>query len=56
MDIIRYSSAKESQPIDNPLQFYAATKRFNELTAHAYSHLYKLPATGLKFLMASEPC
>lgn len=47
--------AKESHPVDNPLQFYAATKRFNELTAHAYSHLYKLPTTGLRFFTAYGP-
>ena len=33
----------EGQGVDHPLQFYAATKRANELMAHAYSHLYRLP-------------
>ena len=33
---------KESDPVDHPIQLYAATKRSNELIAHAYSHLYGL--------------
>jgi UDP-glucuronate 4-epimerase len=39
----------EHSGVDHPLQFYAATKRANELMAHAYSHLYRLPTTGLRF-------
>jgi UDP-glucuronate 4-epimerase len=39
----------ESQRIDQPLSFYAATKAANELMAHTYAHLYQLPATGLRF-------
>lgn len=35
---------------DHPLQFYAATKRADELMAHSYSHLFGLPITGLRFL------
>lgn len=40
---------------DHPLQFYAATKRSNELMAHAYSHLYALPTTGLRFFTVYGP-
>jgi UDP-glucuronate 4-epimerase len=40
---------------DHPLSLYAATKRSNELTAHAYSHLYGLPATGLRFFTVYGP-
>ncbi len=39
----------EQQPSVHPLQFYAATKRANELMAHSYSHLFGLPTTGLRF-------
>lgn len=42
----------EHQSADHPLQFYAATKRANELMAHAYSNLFKLPTTGLRFFTA----
>ncbi|MFC3285757.1 NAD-dependent epimerase [Litchfieldella rifensis] len=41
--------------VDHPLQFYAATKRANELMAHSYSHLYKLPTTGLRFFTVYGP-
>jgi UDP-glucuronate 4-epimerase len=46
---------RESQGVDHPLQFYAATKRANELMAHAYSHLYGLPTTGLRFFTVYGP-
>ena len=39
----------EEQRIDQPLSFYAATKAANELMAHTYAHLYRLPVTGLRF-------
>ena len=39
---------KENYPTDHPIQLYAATKKSNELMAHAYSHIYKIP-TGLRF-------
>lgn len=39
----------EDQRIDQPLSFYAATKAANELMAHTYAHLYRLPLTGLRF-------
>jgi UDP-glucuronate 4-epimerase len=41
--------------VDHPISLYAATKKANELMAHAYSHLYGLPATGLRFFTAYGP-
>ena len=41
--------------VDHPLQFYAATKRANELMAHSYSHLFRLPTTGLRFFTVYGP-
>jgi UDP-glucuronate 4-epimerase len=43
------------QNVDHPLSFYAATKKSNELMAHAYSHLYQLPTTGLRFFTVYGP-
>lgn len=37
--------------VDNPVSLYAATKKSNELMAHAYSKLYNIPSTGLRFLL-----
>ncbi len=45
----------ESNTVDHPLQFYAATKRANELMAHSYSNLYRLPTTGLRFFTVYGP-
>jgi UDP-glucuronate 4-epimerase len=45
----------EHDMADHPLQFYAATKRANELMAHSYSHLYELPTTGLRFFTVYGP-
>jgi UDP-glucuronate 4-epimerase len=45
----------EHRGVDHPLQFYAATKRANELMAHAYSHLFRLPTTGLRFFTVYGP-
>jgi UDP-glucuronate 4-epimerase len=45
----------EHHGVDHPLQFYAATKRANELMAHAYSHLFRLPTTGLRFFTVYGP-
>ncbi|CAD7035513.1 capsular biosynthesis protein CpsI [Pseudorhizobium endolithicum] len=45
----------ERQGVDHPLQFYAATKRANELMAHSYSHLFGLPTTGLRFFTVYGP-
>ena len=41
--------------VDHPLSLYAATKKANELMAHSYSHLYKLPTTGLRFFTVYGP-
>jgi UDP-glucuronate 4-epimerase len=46
---------EEGQGVGHPLQFYAATKRANELMAHAYAHLYRLPCTGLRFFTVYGP-
>lgn len=45
----------EHTGVNHPVQFYAATKRANELTAHAYSHLFRLPTTGLRFFTVYGP-
>jgi UDP-glucuronate 4-epimerase len=45
----------EHDMADHPLQFYAATKRANELMAHSYSHLFGLPTTGLRFFSVYGP-
>jgi hypothetical protein len=45
----------ESDDTDNPVSFYAATKKSNELMAYTYSHLYKIPATGLRFFTVYGP-
>ena len=47
--------SSEHEPADHPLQFYAATKRANELMAHSYSHLFGLPTTGLRFFTVYGP-
>ena len=44
----------ESDNVDHPISFYAATKKANELMAHTYSHLYNLPTTGLQFTVLGE--
>jgi len=46
---------KETQSADHPLQIYAATKKSNEIMAHAYSHLYKIPMIGLRFFTVYGP-
>lgn len=45
----------EDHSADHPVQFYAATKRANELMAHSYSHLFQLPTTGLRFFTVYGP-
>ncbi len=45
----------EHHGVNHPLQFYAATKRANELMAHAYSNLFSLPTTGLRFFTVYGP-
>jgi UDP-glucuronate 4-epimerase len=41
--------------VDHPISLYAASKKANELMAHAYSHLYRIPATGLRFFTVYGP-
>ena len=45
----------EQQSVDHPVSLYAASKKANELMAHTYSHLYGLPATGLRFFTVYGP-
>ena len=45
----------EQQPVNHPVSLYAASKKANELMAHTYSHLYDLPATGLRFFTVYGP-
>ncbi|TFH46436.1 MAG: SDR family NAD(P)-dependent oxidoreductase [ANME-2 cluster archaeon] len=45
----------ESDPVDNPISIYAATKKADELMAHSYSHLFKLNCTGLRFFTVYGP-
>ena len=45
----------EHHSVDHPVSLYAATKKANELMAHAYSHLYRLPTTGLRFFTVYGP-
>jgi UDP-glucuronate 4-epimerase len=51
-DVIPFS---ESQSTDSPVSFYAATKKSNEVMAHAYSELYQLKITGLRFFTVYGP-
>ena len=46
---------KTTDNVDHPLSIYAATKKSNELMAHAYSHLYGVPTTGLRFFTVYGP-
>ncbi len=45
----------EKDPVNHPVSLYAATKRSNELIAHSYSHIYKLPCIGLRFFTVYGP-
>jgi UDP-glucuronate 4-epimerase len=45
----------ETDNVDHPISLYAATKKSNELTAHVYSHLFGLPATGLRYFTVYGP-
>ncbi len=45
----------EGDAVDHPVSLYAATKKSNELMAHSYSHLFGLPATGLRFFTVYGP-
>lgn len=46
---------EESDNVDNPVSLYAATKKSNELMANTYSHLYDIPASGLRFFTVYGP-
>ena len=46
---------EETDFVDTPVSLYAATKKSNELMAHTYSHLYNIPATGLRFFTVYGP-
>ena len=46
---------QESHGVDHPLQYYAVTKRANELMAHSYSNLYNIRTTGLRFFTVYGP-
>lgn len=46
---------KVSDNVDHPISLYAATKKSNELMAHTYSHLYRIPTTGLRFFTVYGP-
>lgn len=50
--IVPYST---NDKVDNPVSLYAATKKSNELMAHAYSKLYNIPSTGLRFFTVYGP-
>jgi UDP-glucuronate 4-epimerase len=45
----------EGDNVDHPVSLYAATKKSNELMAHTYSHLFKIPTTGLRFFTVYGP-
>ena len=51
----RHMPFSEQDPVNHPVSLYAATKKANELMAHTYSHLYGLPATGLRFFTVYGP-
>jgi UDP-glucuronate 4-epimerase len=46
---------EETDFVDHPVSLYAATKKTNELISHTYSHLYNIPATGLRFFTVYGP-
>jgi UDP-glucuronate 4-epimerase len=46
---------KEKDNVDHPISLYAASKKSNEVMAHSYSHLFKLPITGLRFFTVFGP-
>ena len=51
----RHVPFRTSDNVDHPLSLYGATKKANELMAHAYAHLFALPATGLRFFTVYGP-
>jgi len=52
---IKKRTFSEKLLVDHPISFYAATKKCNEILAHSYSHIYKIPITGLRFFTAYGP-
>ena len=46
---------KETHNTDHPISLYGATKKANEIMAHSYSHLFKIPTTGLRFFTVYGP-
>ncbi len=46
---------KETDPVNHPFSLYAATKRSNEVIAHSYSHIYRIPSTCLRFFTVYGP-
>ena len=46
---------KETDNVDHPISFYAASKKSNEIMAHSYSHLFKIPTTGLRLFTVYGP-
>ena len=46
---------RETDNVDHPVSLYAATKKANELMAHTYSHLFRIPTTGLRFFTVYGP-
>ncbi len=46
---------RERDAVDHPVSYYAATKKANEVMAHSYAHLYRLPVTGLRFFTVYGP-
>ena len=46
---------QEEDPVNTPVSLYAATKRCDELIAHVYAHLYRIPSTGLRFFTVYGP-
>lgn len=55
MVLIRRFPYSTDDKVDNPVSLYAATKKSNELMAHAYSKLYNIPSTGLRFFTVYGP-
>ena len=53
--INKNKSFHEDHQVNHPISLYAATKRSNELIAHTYSHIFELPATGLRFFTVYGP-
>ena len=53
--IIALRARRVHQNVDHPVSLYAATKKSNELMAHVYSHLFELPATGLRYFTVYGP-